>query len=326
MAKPIAITLNMYFPGIKPKRLNGRLEVCYTNQNLGRKIGSVDVQCTFNAKESRWTTKDGTELHGLLLFNIQFADRSKVPLRSAIITIDVGKFNRDNARFIIDEAAPANGITGAPVEQPISKKKGIDPDIEVSAAGGGAKAKGFSIEEETKVTDVHRWIFKAGLPSQKQQTRIHKADFTWTRTLLQDRKGTQRSYEGALIVNRSTEHTTPLELDVRVEVEPWHWWHSIWNGGSRHRRSEPIGPSTKSLTSSEALVPLDYNNLEHYIISRNSKLALTRKSTLPSSSAWSTKAYKNQRSTASTRIADLKTSCVNIPNIPLWLRAPRRKI
>lgn len=268
----------MSFFDYRPKRTNKSVEVCSTDQNLGQRVRSVDVQCTFKARESRWATKDETELYGLLLFNIQFTDHDSTPLKTAIITIDVGANDSDKPLFVIDETAPANGITGAPIKQPIRKTKAIDPDIELGAAGTNVKASGFSSEEETEVTDVHRWTFKAGLPSQKRQTRIQKADFTWTRTLLQDRSGTRRSYEGVLIVNSSKTCKTPLELDVRVEVKPWHRYHSFLRGSSKHRRSDPIGPPKKTLASSEPLLPVGYKDLEHYVIARNSRLAPTRKS------------------------------------------------
>lgn len=316
--------LKRRFTFFKSKRVDEALEVCSTDQILGQKIGSVDVQCTFKARESRWTTKSETELHGLLLFNIQFTDYSNTPLRTAIITIDVDAFDSKGPKFVIDESAPINPITGPAIEQSIRDDKKFDPDIGAGVGPGSFNASGVSYEKETETTAVHRWTFNSGFPSQKQGTRIYKAGFFWTRTLLADRSGTRRSYEGALVVNCSKEYTTPLSLDVQVKIKPWHRHHSFLNGGSRRKKSEPVGPSEKSLTSRETLLPTPYEDLQSYMKWRNSRLAPTRKSKLPQAFVWSSTTYTYQRLKASESIASLKTSYAILPRSPTRSPAPRR--
>jgi hypothetical protein len=152
----------------RPERVNKTLEVCTTDQNLGQKIGSVDVQCTFKAKESRWATNDETELYGLLRFNIQFTDPDSTPLKTAIITIVVGANDSDRPLFVIDETAPVNGITGVPIKQPIRKTKAIDPDIELGAAGTNVKASGPPLKKKRKSQTCTDGRLKLGY--------LHKSD------------------------------------------------------------------------------------------------------------------------------------------------------
>ncbi|KAG9570885.1 hypothetical protein KCU71_g935, partial [Aureobasidium melanogenum] len=265
----------MGFTVFKKESIERKLELCTRKQDLGGKVGRVDVRCTLQAHRSRWTTRGKTELCGLLLFYIELADHRRTPLKSATVTIDLEAPLNDDPELVIDGCFTATAIMGSPIVETIHKTGTFEPEVTVGAAGVDIDAKGGSFEKQSDVTVEHRSCFKAGHPSAKGQTKIRKADFTWLRTSRADLVGPNRLYAGALVVSSS--RTKPLlQLKVRVEVNMWHSWQTLSNGRSRYKISDPIGPREGE--------DMSYNfldeDLEQWTIVENTLLAPTSKSTL----------------------------------------------
>ncbi|KAH0365128.1 hypothetical protein KCU65_g6285, partial [Aureobasidium melanogenum] len=265
----------MGFTVFKKESIEKKLELCTRKQDLGGKVGRVDVRCTLQAHKSRWTTRGTTELCGLLLFYIELADHRRTPLRSATVTIDLEAPFNDDPELVFDGCFPATAIMGSPIVETIHKTERIEPEVTVSAAKVDIEAKGGSFEKQSDVTVEHRSFFKAGHPSAKGQTKIRTANFTWLRTSRADLVGPNRLYAGALVVSSSRKKPL-LQLRVRVEVNMWHSWQILSNGRSRDKISDPIGPREGEDMSHNFLE----ENLEQWIIDENTLLAPTGKFTL----------------------------------------------
>jgi hypothetical protein len=54
---------------------------------------------------------------------------------------------------------------------------------------------------------------------------VTRTNFTWTRTLEEDRTSSDRLYKGALIVHR--EGVQPLRLRAQVEAQTWKWYQRL---------------------------------------------------------------------------------------------------
>ena len=162
------------------------------------------------------------------------------------------------------------------MKQQVHELMRTDPQLEVNVAGNGGKIGGRVHERTTDTTEEHRWSFKAGYPSDQQGNTITKADFTWTRTLLQDHAGPHRSYESALIVDRDGSAISPFKIKVRVVAVPWKWYHRISHEGSKEKDSDPIAPESGKLISAASFECLR-NALQNDIIQRNVQMAAVRK-------------------------------------------------
>ena len=248
----------------------------HDDQALGQQIGRIGIQCTLRAGASHWTKTTpcggSSEITGLLIFNIEYNDRGAVPLRSASVQIDVGSGINEEPVPVFKACAPLSAITGAPVKQHIMDNTTKDPQAEVTSSFGGLKGSGYSHEVSKEFDNEHRWYFKAGNCSDKRDPRVTRTTFTWMRTLLEDRTGSNRSYDGALVIHRET--GKPLVLRVRVEAQPWKWHHRVKNSGSKTRDSGPIQPRFDSLLKPEEFAQRQ-KGIQEQILMRNLDLAAT---------------------------------------------------
>ena len=147
-----------------------------------------------------------------------------------------------------------------------------DPQAEVTSSFGGLKGSGYSHEVSKEFDNKHRWYFKAGNCSDKHDSRVTRTSFTWMRTLLEDRTGSNRSYDGALVLHR--EKDEPLVLRVTVGAQPWKWHHRVKYSGSKTRDSGPIQPRLDSLLKPEEFEKVQ-RSIQEQILARNMNLAAT---------------------------------------------------
>ncbi|KAK5738893.1 hypothetical protein LTR17_005619 [Elasticomyces elasticus] len=240
------------------------------DQNLGSKIGKIDIRCTFVAKDSKWTLDNETsKLFRIMYFNFEFNEDSIVPLRSGTVQIDIGSPN-ERPIPILKGNEPSSAITSAMIEQHIHDSRTTDPQLELTSSLGGGKISGRKHGVDKETVEEHRWHFKAGYPSSKNDTKMTKADFTWRRTLLEDHSGSNRFYTGAVILSREYKEPDPkaLKLRVRVEAQPWKAYHRIIHSGAREKTSDLIGyPSTLKLADSE--FRLLQSELEADVVAKN---------------------------------------------------------
>jgi hypothetical protein len=248
----------------------------HDDQALGQQIGRIDIRCTLKAGASHWTKSascmGAADITGLLFFNIEYNDHGAVPLRSASVQIDVGAGINEEPIPIFKTCAPLSAITGSPVKQHIMDNKTKDPQAEVTSSFGSLKGSGYSHEVSKEFDNEHRWYFKAGNCSDKHDPRVTRTSFNWMRTLLEDRTGSNRSYDGALVLHR--EKDEPFILRVTVGAQPWKWYHRIRYSGSKTRDSGPIQPRPDSLLKPEEFAKVQ-RSIQEQILARNMDLAAT---------------------------------------------------
>jgi hypothetical protein len=218
------------------------------DQTLGSKVGTCDIRCLLEGSRSKWAQHaPKTGISGLLYFSLEFEETGEVPLKRGSLIIDVGCAN-DEPLPIFKTCAPSTPINGDPVERTVQDRKKTDPHINATSAFGGGEISGREHEKTTDLVESHRWYFKAGNPSGREQTRVTKADFTWARTLLEDHSGSHRPYKGAVVINRAA--NTAITLEVRAEILPGKWGHRYFRPThGRPKRSQPIGPKDEFLSS-----------------------------------------------------------------------------
>ena len=248
----------------------------HNNQALGQQIGRINIRCTLKAGASCWTKSsqcgNDAEITGLLHFNIEYNDNGSVPLRSASVQIDVGSGINAEPIPVFETCAPLAAITGAAVRQHILDNTTKDPQAEVTSSFGGLKGSGYSHAVSKEFDNEHRWYFKAGNFSDKHDPRVTRTSFTWMRTLLEDRTGSNRSYDGAVLLHRETDK--PIVLRVKVEAQPWKWHHRVRYSGSRTRDSGPIRPRDGSLLKLEEFAKAQ-KRIQEQILAQNLDLAAT---------------------------------------------------
>jgi hypothetical protein len=246
----------------------------HDDQSLGQQVGRIVICCTHKADASRWTKStncpETAEISGLLHFNIEYNAEVSVPLHSASVQIDVGIPVNEGPVPTVRECAPSSAITGAPVKQRIVDTTRVDPQLEVTTPFGGGKGSFYSHEVVRELENEHRWSFKASrYSSREDDTQVTRARFTWTRTLLEDQTGLDRFYDGAIVLH--CEMDKPLVLRVKVEAQPWKWYH---RAGSRMRDSSPIQPRLGSLLKPEEFAKLQ-KGIQEQILAQNLGLAAT---------------------------------------------------
>lgn len=248
----------------------------HDDQSLGQQIGRIDIRCTLKADASHWTEcRDAAEITGLLHFNIEYCAHASVPLRSASVQIDAGAGVNTEPVPTVKACAPLSAISGAQVRQHIVKTTRTDPQLEVTTPFGGGKGSVYSHEVNKEFDTEHRWFFMAGSGSGKDDdARVTRTRFTWTRTMLEDHTGSDRSYDGAIVLHRKKNE--PLTLRVKVEARPWLWHHRVNFARSTPRHSHPIEPRVGSLLEPEEFAQLQ-RSLQERVLARNLKLAATGK-------------------------------------------------
>jgi hypothetical protein len=260
-----------------PKKVEGKTPY-HDDQALGQGLGRIDIRCTLKADTSHWmksTDCNGdVDITGLLHFNIGYNDNGSVPLRSAKVQIDIGKDVNTNGPIpTFKTCAPLSPVTGPPVEQHIVDTKKTDPQGGFSSPFGGGDLSGKSHERVKEFNVRHGWSFVAGNCSDGRYTLVTRTNFTWTRTLLEDRSGSTRSYEGAVVLHRKSGQ--PLVLRVKVEAQPWSWYHRARCSGLQD--SCPIQPRKESLLEPEEFAQLQ-ERIQEWIAARNHDLGATGKS------------------------------------------------
>lgn len=256
----------------------GRVKAPYhDDQSLGQRIqfGRIDIRCTLKADASHWTKStdclDSPEITGLLHFNIEFRAHTSVPLSSASVYIDVGAGVNEEPVPTVKACAPLSAISGAQVRQHIVDTTRTDPQLAITTPFGGVGGGVYSHEVNREFDAEHRWFFMAGSDSGKDDDpRVTRTRFTLTRTGLEDHAGSDRSYDGAIVLHRKKNE--PLTLRVKVEAQPCLWRHRVNPSRSTPRNSHPIEPRPGSL-----LEPMEFeklqSSLQERVLARNLKLA-----------------------------------------------------
>jgi hypothetical protein len=251
----------------------------HDDQSLGQKIGRIDIRCTLKADASHWTKSpdclETAEITGLLHFNVEYRAHASVPLRSASVQIDVGAGVNAEPVPTVKACAPLSAISGAQVRQHIVDTTRMDPQIAITTAAGGVEGSVYSHEVNREFDTEHRWFFMAGSGSGKDDDpRVTRTRFTWTRTMLEDHTGSDRSYDGAIVLHRKKNE--PLILRVKVEAQPWLWHHRVNLSRSTPRNSHPIEPWNESLLEPQEFAQLQ-SSLQERVLARNLRLAATGK-------------------------------------------------
>jgi hypothetical protein len=246
----------------------------HDDQALGQQIGHIDIRCMLKSSASHWTKSapcgEDAEITGLLYFDIEYNDHEGVPLQSASVQIDVGSGINEEPLPIFKACAPLSAITGAPVRQHIVDTTRTDPRVAITTPSGGVEGSGYSHEVNREFDNDHRWYFKAGHCSNSIDTLVTRTRFTWMRTSEEDRAGSNRPFEGALVLHGRTSQN--MILRVKVEAKPFKWRHRVHYHRSRSRNSDPIGPRAGTLLEPEAFARLQ-KDIQEQTLARNLDLA-----------------------------------------------------
>jgi hypothetical protein len=244
----------------------------HDDQSLSQQIGRVDIRCKLISDASHWTkSTDAAEITGLLHFNIEYCAQANVPLRSASVQIDIGAGVNEEPVPTVKACAPLSAISGAQVRQHVVDTTRTDPHLAITTPYGGVEGSAHSHEVSREFDTQHRWSFMAGSDSSKDDDpRVTRTRFTWTRNMLEDCTGLNRSYDGAIILHRKKNEA--LTLRVKVEAQPWFWHHRVNFSRSAPRNSHPIEPRAGSLLEPEEFAQLQ-SSLQERVLARNLKLA-----------------------------------------------------
>jgi hypothetical protein len=238
----------MWYYGKRKKAVISQTPIWEDDQVLGSKVGTCDIRCLLEGRRSRWTQHAPTNgISGLLYFSLNFKEEGEMPLKRGSLIIDVGCAN-DEPLPIFTTCAPSAPISGDAIERTVQDRKKADPHLNITVPLGGVDVSVGERERTTDLVESHQWHFTAGNPSGSEQTKVTRADFTWSRTLLEDHSGSHRSYKGAVVIKRAA--NAAITLEVRAEILPGSRGYRYFRPThGKPRRSEPIGPTNKLLSS-----------------------------------------------------------------------------
>ena len=263
-------------------------------QDFTQQIRKVEIECALRPIDTQWTKRTlpyrDPGISGLLCFDVKYTAPLSVPLQSATVQIDIGSGINQSPVPTFEQHAPFARITAESFKQHITKTRTIDPQGEVSAAGVGAKASVYSSTTAKDFEEEYRWSFGAETRSEGSDTAVTQAYFKWDCESDHNRGGLRRPFDGALILQRDEDK--PLQLRVKVKVQPIRKWQQLLYSGEPERFSKPIGPPFDN-----SLPPYKFEDLrrelETEVFKRN--LRLVSKGETTASSCVSLKLTGQQR-------------------------------